>query len=46
MWPHADRHIWYIGNTGPRLRAIARATGTRLLWEPSPLTAARRGPHW
>lgn len=42
VWPHADRHIWYIGNTGTHLRAIARATGTRLLWEPSPLTAARR----
>ncbi|MGV9456866.1 hypothetical protein [Streptomyces sp. NPDC003635] len=39
VWPHADRHIWYIGNTGPHLRAIARATGTRLLWEPSPLSA-------
>ncbi|MGW7363120.1 hypothetical protein ACWGI8_06755 [Streptomyces sp. NPDC054841] len=45
VWPHADRPIWFIGNTGPHLRAIARATGVRLLWEPSPLAPARRRPH-
>ncbi|MEU0395810.1 hypothetical protein ABZ208_24105 [Streptomyces sp. NPDC006208] len=44
-WPHADRPIWYIGNTGPHLAAIARATGVRLLWERSPLTRAHRRPH-
>lgn len=44
-WPHADRPIWYVGNTGPHLRAIARATGVRLLWDPSPYAPARRGPH-
>ncbi|MGW1886678.1 hypothetical protein [Streptomyces sp. NPDC001970] len=44
-WPHADRPIWYIGNTGPHLRAIARATGVRLLWERSPSAPGRRGPH-
>ncbi|WP_351231654.1 hypothetical protein [Streptomyces sp. NPDC002133] len=42
-WPHSDRPIWYIGNTGPHLRAIARATGVHLLWERSP--SGRRGPH-
>jgi hypothetical protein len=31
-WPHTDRQIWYLGNTGPHLRAIARATGARLRW--------------
>ncbi|WP_338673786.1 hypothetical protein V1460_12325 [Streptomyces sp. SCSIO 30461] len=41
-WPHADRPIWYIGNTGPHLRAIARASGVRLRWQPSPFV--RRGP--
>ncbi|MET8331790.1 hypothetical protein [Streptomyces sp. NPDC005181] len=44
-WPHADRQIWYVGNTGPHLRAIARATGVRLLWELSPLAPAHRRPH-
>ncbi|WP_328393889.1 hypothetical protein OHS70_04530 [Streptomyces sp. NBC_00390] len=44
-WPHADRPIWYIGNTGPHLAAIARATGVRLLWERSPLARAHRRPH-
>ncbi|MFD4141011.1 hypothetical protein [Streptomyces sp. NPDC058572] len=44
-WPHADRPIWYIGNTGPHLAAIARATGVRLLWERSPLTPAHRRRH-
>jgi hypothetical protein len=41
-WPHADRAVWHIGNTGPHLRAIARATGVRLRWEPSPLPPGRR----
>ncbi|MER5939557.1 hypothetical protein ABT121_19800 [Streptomyces sp. NPDC001928] len=36
VWPHADRAVWFVGNTGPHLRAIARMTGVRLLWEPSP----------
>ncbi|MFD3555872.1 hypothetical protein ACFWWA_27795 [Streptomyces goshikiensis] len=31
-WPHEDRTIWYLGNTGPHLGAIARASGVRLLW--------------
>ncbi|MGW3248750.1 hypothetical protein [Streptomyces sp. NPDC001070] len=44
-WPHADRPIWYIGNTGRHLRAVARATGVRLRWEPSPLAPARRRSH-
>lgn len=44
VWPHADRTIWYIGNTGRHLRAIARATGARPLWEPSPLAPGRRSP--
>ncbi|MFD7446071.1 hypothetical protein [Streptomyces sp. NPDC059909] len=44
-WPHTDRPIWYIGNTGPHLRAIARVSGVRLLWEPSPLAPARRRRH-
>ncbi|MEU4093629.1 hypothetical protein [Streptomyces sp. NPDC026673] len=43
-WRHADRPIWYLGNTGPHLRAVARVTGVRLLWEPSPSARARRGP--
>ena len=43
-WPHADRRIWYVGNTGPHLRAIARLTGVRLRWEPSPRARVRRGP--
>ncbi|MFD5567431.1 hypothetical protein [Streptomyces cadmiisoli] len=42
VWPHADRAIWYIGNTGPHLRAIARASGARLTWEPSPLAPVHR----
>ncbi|MFG2757112.1 hypothetical protein [Streptomyces wuyuanensis] len=41
-WPRADRSIWYVGNTGRHLRAVARASGTRLLWEPSPVSSARR----
>ncbi|MEU6708190.1 hypothetical protein [Streptomyces wuyuanensis] len=41
-WPRADRSIWYVGNTGRHLRAVARASGTRLLWEPSPVSPARR----
>lgn len=45
VWPHEDRPIWYVGNTGRHLRAIARATGVRLLWEPSPTASGRRGPH-
>ncbi|MFF3055040.1 hypothetical protein [Streptomyces sp. NPDC057909] len=44
-WPHKDRPLWYIGNTGPHLRAIARASGVRLLWEPSPLDRSHRRPH-
>ncbi|MFF1932148.1 hypothetical protein [Streptomyces sp. NPDC058228] len=44
-WPHKDRPLWYIGNTGPHLRAIARASGVRLLWEPSPLARSHRRPH-
>ncbi|MFE5813811.1 hypothetical protein [Streptomyces sp. NPDC056479] len=36
VWPHADRSVWFIGNTGPHLRAIARMTGVRLRWAPSP----------
>lgn len=43
-WPHADRPIWYIGNTGPHLRAIARASGVRLLWEPSPVARSHHRP--
>ncbi|MFD5840706.1 hypothetical protein [Streptomyces chartreusis] len=35
-WSHADREVWFIGNTGPHLRAIARVTGVRLRWAPSP----------
>ncbi|MEU2297572.1 hypothetical protein ABZ584_09165 [Streptomyces antibioticus] len=35
-WPRADRAIWYLGNTGPHLRLIARATGVRLRWESRP----------
>lgn len=42
-WPHTDRTIWYVGNTGPHLRAIARASGTHLRWEPSPVRPAHRG---
>lgn len=34
VWPHADRSVWFTGNTGPHLRAIARMTGARLLWAP------------
>lgn len=41
-WPHADRRIWRVGNTGRHWRAIARASGTRLLREPSPVRPARR----
>ncbi|MFD9214399.1 hypothetical protein ACFVY9_15055 [Streptomyces sp. NPDC059544] len=41
-WPRADRPVWYIGNTGPHLRAVTRVSGTRLLWEPSPLRTGRR----
>ncbi|MER5683164.1 hypothetical protein [Streptomyces sp. NPDC002205] len=44
-WPHKDRPLWYIGNTGPHLRAIARASGVRLLREPSPLARSHRRPH-
>ncbi|WP_326570596.1 hypothetical protein OIE69_04395 [Actinacidiphila glaucinigra] len=40
-WAHADRRIWYVGNTGPHLRAIARLTGVRLRWDPSPRWAGR-----
>ncbi|MFJ9648310.1 hypothetical protein [Streptomyces sp. NPDC101206] len=40
-WPHSDRPIWYFGNTGPHLRVIARASGTRLLWQRSPLAPSR-----
>lgn len=41
-WSHADRSIWFIGNTGPHLRAIARVTGVRLRWAPSPYRRRRR----
>ncbi|WP_326624704.1 MULTISPECIES: hypothetical protein [unclassified Streptomyces] len=44
-WPHKDRPLWYIGNTGPHLRAIARASGVRLLWEPSPPARSHRRAH-
>ncbi len=44
-WPHKDRPLWYIGNTGPHLRAIARASGVRLLWEPSPPARSHRRGH-
>lgn len=36
VWSHTDREVWFIGNTGPHLRAIARVTGVRLRWAPSP----------
>ncbi|MFJ4987694.1 hypothetical protein ACIP9H_28315 [Streptomyces sp. NPDC088732] len=42
VWPRTERSTWYVGNTGPHLRAIARASGSRLSWEPSPLAPARR----
>ncbi|MFD7614731.1 hypothetical protein [Streptomyces sp. NPDC059828] len=42
-WPHGDLPVWYIGNTGPHLRAIARFSGARLLWGRSPAVRARRG---
>ncbi|MFF3564489.1 hypothetical protein ACFYXS_31035 [Streptomyces sp. NPDC002574] len=42
VWPRTERRTWYIGNTGPHLRVIARASGARLSWEPSPLAPARR----
>ncbi|MFD0004955.1 hypothetical protein ACFVJ4_21355 [Streptomyces sp. NPDC127178] len=44
VWPHADRSVWFIGNTGPHLRAIARMTGVRLLWAPSPYRRPYRRP--
>ncbi|MFD0142758.1 MULTISPECIES: hypothetical protein [unclassified Streptomyces] len=45
-WPREDRSIWYIGNTGAHLGAIARASGVRLNWERSPATRTgkRRSP--
>ncbi|MFJ8636281.1 hypothetical protein [Streptomyces sp. NPDC093568] len=42
VWPHADRSVWFVGNTGPHLRAIARTTGVRLLWDPSPFGRGNR----
>ncbi|MFE1441985.1 hypothetical protein [Streptomyces sp. NPDC058739] len=42
VWQPQERSLWYVGNTGPHLRVIARATGERLLWQPSP--AAHRAP--
>ncbi|MFJ3656834.1 hypothetical protein ACIPPR_26435 [Streptomyces nigra] len=35
-WPRADRAVWFVGNTGPHLNAVARATGVRLRWPRTP----------
>ncbi|MFF9915359.1 hypothetical protein [Streptomyces sp. NPDC013457] len=43
-WPRGDRSIWYVGNTGAHLSAIARASGVRLDWQRSPAT--RTGKRW
>ncbi|MGX1542412.1 hypothetical protein [Streptomyces adustus] len=36
VWTRAERPLWYVGNTGAHLRLIARMTGVRLRWPPSP----------
>ncbi|TLQ47731.1 hypothetical protein [Streptomyces marianii] len=42
-WPHTDVAIWYVGNTGRHLRAIARASGAHLRRGPSPVRPPHRG---
>ncbi|MFE5480998.1 hypothetical protein [Streptomyces sp. NPDC056527] len=41
-WAREDRSIWYIGNTGAHLGAIARISGVRLLWQRSPVARPGR----
>lgn len=36
VWTRTERSLWYVGNTGAHLRLIARTTGVRLRWPPSP----------